>query len=87
MYHSFLSPCAPFFLAGLLIYFTYGIWHSFPPSYHDNLSLGDLKSSKDELFDDSDQEVAVYLDDTELDEELEGSDVREAEETEIMENT
>ena len=71
--HCLPFPCfslylAHVFLSGFLIYFSYGIWHSFQPSYHDNMSIGDLHSknsaANDELFSDSDQEVAVLLDDT-----------------------
>ena len=81
--HLFHVPSchhALIFLAGFLIYFSYGIWHSFQPSYLDKLSISELqpKTNKDnELFDDSDLEVTVLLDDT--DDAGEADDAREAE--------
>ena len=58
-------------LAGFLVYFSYGISHSFQPGYHDNISIGDLhpksksRSDKDEVIVDGEQEMTVLLADTE----------------------
>lgn len=53
-------------IPGFLVYFSYGIWHSSQASYHDNITLHSLKpnpgSDVDELFDDSEVEEVVYLD-------------------------
>lgn len=59
--------------SGFLIYFSYGLWHSTESSIHDNLALSSLalnpNTDIDELFDDSEIEINVYVDHTSGDEE------------------
>ena len=59
-------------LTGSLVYFSYGISHSFQPGYHDNISIGDLHTKSrswsdrdDEVIVDGEQEMTVLLADTE----------------------
>jgi hypothetical protein len=57
-----------YYLSGFLIYFSYGCWHSPEPIFHDNLSLSSLQlhphTEIDELFDDIETEINVYVDHT-----------------------
>ena len=59
-------------LTGFLVYFSYGISHSFQPGYHDNISISDLHPKSrsrsdrdDEVIVDGEQEMTVLLADTE----------------------
>jgi hypothetical protein len=56
------------YLSGFLIYFSYGSWHKPELIFHDNLSLSSLQlhphTEIDELFDDIETEINVYVDHT-----------------------